>query len=53
MTERDKDIRDLASLLAQVVRRAGAAYGSPEDWHRDFTEALRIMERANVRIFRC
>ena len=48
----NKDIRDLASLLIEVIRRSGAAYGSREDWRRDIMEADRIMERANLRIFR-
>lgn len=40
-----RDVRDLASLLAEVIRRAGAAYGSPEEWRRDITVAVKIMER--------
>ena len=45
----DKDIRDLASLLANVIRRMGASYGSQDDWRRDITAAVQIMERADQR----
>lgn len=37
-------IRDLAMLTAEIIRRMGAAYGSPEDWRRDITKAVGIME---------
>ena len=46
---RDEEIRDLASLLAEVIRRAGAAYGSPQDWRRDFTQAVKISDSAHLR----
>jgi uncharacterized protein YheU (UPF0270 family) len=39
------DIRDLATLVAEIIRRMGADYGSSEDWRRDITTAVRIMER--------
>ena len=43
-----EQVRDLATLLAEVIRRMGAAYGSTDDWHRDYTHAVKIMESANV-----
>jgi len=49
MTKQEaEDVRDLATLVYEVIRRMGAAYGSPEDWRRDLTTAVKIMERANV-----
>jgi hypothetical protein len=43
------ELRDLASLLAEVIRRMGAAYGHSDEWRADFTKAVQIMERANIR----
>jgi hypothetical protein len=49
MTKQEaEDVRDLASLVYEVILRMGAAYGGPEDWRRDLTTAVKIMERANV-----
>jgi hypothetical protein len=48
MKEHAEAIRDLASLVAEVIRRAGASYGSPDDWRRDITTAVKIMERFAV-----
>ena len=41
-------IRDLASLMAEMIRRMGASYGSAEEWREGITLAVRIMERASV-----
>ena len=38
--------RDMAMLLAEVIRRMGASYGSADDWRRDVTTAVRVMELA-------
>jgi len=40
-------LRDLATLQAGTIQKMGAAYGSSEDWRRDFTEAVKIMEAAS------
>jgi len=49
MTKQEaEDVRDLATLVYEVIRRMGAAYGSPEDWRRDLTTAVKVMERANA-----
>jgi hypothetical protein len=37
-------IRDLSSLIGEVIRRMGVSYGP--DWQHDFTRAVKIMERA-------
>ena len=50
MKDSDKDIRDLAELVADIIRRMGASYGTPRDWRQDFTRAVKIMEKAHVRI---
>jgi len=42
------DLRDLASLVIEVIRRMGASYGSSDDWRRGISTAAAIMERANV-----
>jgi hypothetical protein len=39
------DIAALASLVAESIRRQGAAYGSPDDWRRDVTAADKLVER--------
>ncbi len=46
----NKDIRDLAMLVANIIRRMGADYGSPEDWRLDITAAVQIMERNNIAV---
>jgi len=43
-----EDVRDLATLVYEVIRRMGAAYGAPDDWRRDLTTAVKVMERANA-----
>lgn len=43
MTEREAII-ELATLLAGVIQRMGAAYGSPENWRQDFTRAVKVFE---------
>jgi hypothetical protein len=43
-----EDMRDLASLVAEIIRKMGAAYGPPEEWRRDITKAVKIMEHNNV-----
>lgn len=43
-------IRDLASLVAGIIQRMGASYGSGDDWQRDFIVAVKIMEQANVEV---
>ena len=50
MSTVNEKIRDLASLLAESIRRQGAAYGSLDDWRRDITAAVKIMEEANIGI---
>ena len=35
---------ELASLLAEVIRRMGASYGPPKEWRRDFTRAVKVFE---------
>ncbi len=35
-----RDIRDLASITAEIIRRTRAAYASPDDWRRDLKAAL-------------
>ena len=37
-------IRELATLLAEVIRRMGASYGSPEAWRTDITRAVKVFE---------
>ena len=44
-----EDLRDLASLVAQLIRKMGAAYGPPDEWRRDITTAVKIMERNQER----
>jgi len=39
-----KHLLDLSGLVAETIRRAGASYGSREDWRRDFTRAVKIEE---------
>ena len=41
----NEDIRDLAMIVAEVIRRMGAAYGSPDDVRRDFSTCVTIMEQ--------
>lgn len=40
----NEDIRDLATILAEVIRRMGASYGSREDWRIDLAKCVSIME---------
>jgi hypothetical protein len=40
----EKHISDLAVLVAEIIKRMGAAYGSPDDWRRDITTAVKIYE---------
>ena len=44
------DIRDLASLLAQTIRRMGVAYGDPEDWRGAITALVHIATRQHRRL---
>lgn len=41
----DQALIELATLLAEVIRRMGAAYGSSEDWRRDLTRCVKIHEQ--------
>ena len=45
----ESDLRDIATLVAEIIRRMGSAYGSGAEWSRDTQEAVHIMERANLR----
>ncbi len=47
--QQNEEIRDLASLVAEIIRRMGAAYGSAEDWREGFTVAVKILESASTR----
>jgi hypothetical protein len=37
-------IRELADLTAELIRRAGTAYGPSEDWRNGFTRAVKVSE---------
>lgn len=50
--QRDQDTRDIASFIAEIIRRMGAAYGDAEAWRRDYTAAVEIMNRASRRLQR-
>ena len=45
--QRDIDLRDLAGIVADLERSLSAMLGS--DWKRNFTKAVQIAERANLR----
>jgi hypothetical protein len=35
-----KSLIETSGLVAELIRRSGASYGSAEDWRRDFTAAV-------------
>lgn len=43
-----ESLRDLACLQAGIIQKMSAAYGSPDTWRHDFTQAVKIMERMSV-----
>jgi hypothetical protein len=47
MSQENKQIQELATLVAEIIRRMGASYGSAEDWRADFRRAVKIMEEAS------
>lgn len=48
MPEHKAEIIELATLIAETIRRMGAAYGSADEWRRDVTRAVRVAERLSA-----
>ena len=46
-----KAIRDLSSVVVEMIGNHSAAYGQATDWRRDYAEAVRIMEEANKALY--
>lgn len=49
MTEKEA-IRELATVQADIIRRMGGSFGSPEDWHRAYTVSVKVMESMHKQI---